>query len=271
MGDRLALARVARLSPRELSRYLGPLLNARRGSIITDTYLRTVLRQLVGDTQRPPTVRLAAADLESLLSMVADGGDTRFFAATVDSVLPRRLRALEEVIAHAAGIDPMPRDNPPAIAAGAAPALPVVIWAPHIRSPFNLGNIIRTAAAYGIIGVAVGEHAPDLDHPRVRRAAMGGDRIVQVLRGGPENFPEASDTPVVALETGGTDITAFAFPDSGVLVVGHEELGVPEEPLTRAARENRIVTIPHFGGKSSLNVGVATGIALSWWASRREG
>jgi tRNA G18 (ribose-2'-O)-methylase SpoU len=54
-----------------------------------------------------------------------------------------------------------------------------------------------------------------------------------------------------------------------VLVVGHEELGVPVARLRSAQDEKQVITIPHEGCKESLNVGVAAGIALSWWTIRR--
>jgi TrmH family RNA methyltransferase len=273
MGDRLALARVARLSPRELYRYLAPMLDRHPGSVSTDAYLRAILRELAGDAGRPPFLRLAAADVETIQTLL-ERGDAQPPTETLASGLLRRLRVLEEALAAAAGVEPVSHAGPPLAApdlAGDVPSLPVVIWVPHIRSPFNLGNIIRTAAAYGVQGVVIGESAPDLGNPRVRRAAMGGDRMVPIVRGVPELLPAAAGLPVIALETGGTDIDGFAFPEKGILVVGHEELGVPEEALDRAIRDDRVVTIPHFGGKSSLNVGVAAGIALSWWAARRNG
>jgi tRNA(Leu) C34 or U34 (ribose-2'-O)-methylase TrmL len=298
MGDRLALARVARLSSRGLYRYLSPLLREPPLSITTDVYLRTLFRHLAADPGQPLPLRLAAGDLEAVLSVISGSGSEAdsdgLPAATLDPILSRRVQILQEALAAAAGVEPPSYPEPGGTRVERAPAegaptrqgaepghpvseavpvaasLPVVIWVPHIRSPFNLGNILRTAAAYGVRGVAVGESAPDLDHPRVRRAAMGGGQMVPVLRGGPEHFSGTEGMPVIALETGGTRIDDFPFPEEGVLVVGHEELGVPEETLARASREHRVVTIPHFGEKSSLNVGVAAGIALSWWLSRRQ-
>jgi TrmH family RNA methyltransferase len=52
------------------------------------------------------------------------------------------------------------------------------------------------------------------------------------------------------------------------MVVGHEELGVPAEIMEECRGQDQVVTIPHDGPKSSLNVGVAAGICLSWWQAR---
>lgn len=143
---------------------------------------------------------------------------------------------------------------------------PIVVYADHVRSPYNLGSIIRTAEGLGAAGVMVSPDAPRLDHPRLVRAAMGCDRWIPVRRG---NLSEAlrwiGGTPVV-LETGGTPLFSASFPPSGVLVLGNEELGVSPETLELAASVGRqTVQIPMWGRKASLNVGVALGIALSRW------
>ena len=170
-----------------------------------------------------------------------------------------------------------PHPTPTAFEGGAV--FPVVLWLPHVRSPFNVGNIIRSAAAFGLAGLVLGDDAPRLDHPRVRRAAMGALQMVPILRGG---YPEArrllargevcrftdsggEEPPVVALETEGTDVASFAFPPAGVLALGHEELGLDPTLCRRARRDGTMVAVPHDGPKASLNVGVAAGICLSWW------
>ncbi|HKK49753.1 MAG TPA: TrmH family RNA methyltransferase, partial [Alkalispirochaeta sp.] len=144
---------------------------------------------------------------------------------------------------------------------------------PHLRSPFNVGNIIRTAAAFGVAGVIIGEAGPALSHPRLQRAAMGAAEMIPVVRGDVSDAAHllpGLPAPVVALETGGTAISGFRFPASGVLVVGHEELGVSNDIVDQCRQAGMIVTIPHDGPKASLNVGVAAGICLSWWQAQRS-
>ena len=43
-----------------------------------------------------------------------------------------------------------------------------------------------------------------------------------------------AELPVFALETGGTPIEEFDFPERGVVIIGSEELGVSPEALARA-------------------------------------
>lgn len=76
-----------------------------------------------------------------------------------------------------------------------------------------------------------------------------------------EALPE--DMPVFALETGGTPIEEFKFPERGICIIGSEELGVSPQALSRA--DYGRVSIPMTGLKASLNVGVAFGILMQKW------
>ena len=74
--------------------------------------------------------------------------------------------------------------------------------------------------------------------------------------------------PVFVLETGGTAIDEFDFPQQGIVIIGSEELGVSPEALNRATYGR--VTIPMKGMKASLNVGVAFGILMQAWVESLE-
>lgn len=98
---------------------------------------------------------------------------------------------------------------------------------------------------------------------------MGAERYLPIERGG-EHESRAilgEETPIVALETGAEPIDRFHFPERGVLVIGHEELGLSEDQRITARRSGGVVSIPLDGVKRSLNVGVALGVALSWWSA----
>lgn len=137
----------------------------------------------------------------------------------------------------------------------------VCVYAEDIRSPFNLGSIFRTAEAFGMERVYVSPVCVPPDHPRACRSAMGCVDLLEWRRCGLDELP--SDLPVFALETGGTDISDFIFPESGVVIVGSEELGVSPDALKRATAGR--VSIPMTGLKASVNVGVAFGILMQAW------
>ncbi len=139
----------------------------------------------------------------------------------------------------------------------------VTLYLESIRSPFNLGSIIRTAAAFGVATVCVSDDCPPFDHPRVLRSAMGAEAAVTLVRGALEEaVASAGACPVIALELGGVPVATYPFPAHGVLVLGSEELGVSPRLLERADAR---VSIPLAGAKASLNVGVACGVALAAW------
>ena len=71
------------------------------------------------------------------------------------------------------------------------------------------------------------------------------------------------DIPIFALETGGTPIEEFQFPQKGICIIGSEELGISPQALKKATYGR--VTIPMIGLKASLNVGVAFGILMQKW------
>lgn len=140
------------------------------------------------------------------------------------------------------------------------------VYAEDIRAPFNLGSIFRTAEAFGAEKLFLSEHCVSPEQPRAQRSAMGCTRFLPWERCPLASLP--ANIPIFALETGGTPITGFNFPPHGVLLLGSEELGLSAEAL-RAASAG-IVSIPMKGVKASLNVAVAFGIVMQYWAASRN-
>mgnify|MGYP006267980651 CR=1 FL=1 len=172
------------------------------------------------------------------------------------------LMALESALGEAPADWDFGRASVNARARGESPLSGVTLYLEQMRSPFNLGSIVRTAAAFGVIRVELSPETYAHHHPRFSRSAMGADENVVLVADA--QLPESPDTPVIALETGGVPVSEFRFPSSGILLVGSEELGLSASAL--AAADAR-VSIPMYGVKASLNVGVAVGIALSWWSA----
>lgn len=139
----------------------------------------------------------------------------------------------------------------------------VHVYAEDIRSPFNLGSVFRTAEAFGVESVYLSPLCTDSEHPRTQRSAMGCTNYISHTRCALDELPK--DIPVFALETGGTPINEFIFPQKGIVIIGSEELGTSPEALKRA--DYGRVSIPLHGVKASLNVGVAFGILLQAWTT----
>ncbi len=215
-------------------------------------YLDRLARLVEADAELPEAVRLAAHGLR--------GGQ--------QTDLPRATDHLRHLLMRHLGIAPGDWDLlPPAGVQGVPRAVPgvlsqVELYLESIRSPFNLGSIIRTAAAFGIARIGMSDDCPSLDHPRVRRSAMGAVDLVEVRRGSAAELRGTPEVPWIALETGGRPCFEYPYPARGILMLGSEELGLSPGALALAAGR---VSIPLSGAKASLNVGVAGGIALAAW------
>jgi len=142
----------------------------------------------------------------------------------------------------------------------------VCVYAEDIRSPFNIGSIFRTAEAMGAEKVFISPHCINPEQPRAIRSGMGCIETMGWEQLALDELPQ--DLPVFALETGGTDINEFKFPEKGICIIGSEELGVSPEALARA--KYGTVTIPMKGLKASLNVGVAFGILMQKWIDSQK-
>lgn len=140
------------------------------------------------------------------------------------------------------------------------------IYAEDIRSPFNLGSIFRTAEAMGAEKVLTSPLCVPPDHPKAMRSGMGCIETLGWQKMGLEEldtFSNENNIPIFVLETGGTPIEEFKFPQKGICIIGSEELGVSPEALKKA--RYGCVSIPMKGLKASLNVGVAFGILMQKW------
>lgn len=146
------------------------------------------------------------------------------------------------------------------------------VYAEDIRSPFNVGSIFRTAEAFGAEKVILSPFCASPEHPRAKRSSMGTIDIIPWEQKKLEiwlkeySHDGEKTIPVIALETGGTDINNFVFPERGIVVLGSEELGIQPETLKMATGGR--VSIPLSGAKASLNVGVAFGILMEKWTEK---
>jgi TrmH family RNA methyltransferase len=137
----------------------------------------------------------------------------------------------------------------------------VEVYLEELRSPFNVGSIFRSAEAFGVRRILLSPGTASPLHPRAQKTARGAETVV-LWRYAPLSWLARRDD-VVALELGGTPLHDFRFPESGVLLVGSEELGLSAEALAMAGGGR--VSIPMAGVKRSLNVAVAFGIVMQAW------
>jgi tRNA (guanosine-2'-O-)-methyltransferase len=141
-----------------------------------------------------------------------------------------------------------------------------------VSQPFNVGSIVRTAAAFGVESVWLCGNTPDLTLPAVGKTALGTDRFLTAYRE-PAPAAAAKDAAedgfrVVAIELASGAAPLFEAPLDGdvCLAIGNEDHGCSPALL---AAVSSVAYIPQVGRVGSLNVAVAAAIALGE-ARRRE-
>ena len=142
----------------------------------------------------------------------------------------------------------------------------------NVQSPFNVGSILRTAAALRVDHLwLVGDTAPPTG-AKTAKTALGTERYLRWSHH--DTVAEAAEAAraggyrVVGLELaqGATPLPELALPAAVCLVVGHEDRGLSPAALTAC---DDVAYIPQLGRVGSLNVAVATAVAL-YEVRRRE-
>ncbi|MBA8794838.1 23S rRNA (guanosine2251-2'-O)-methyltransferase [Friedmanniella endophytica] len=149
---------------------------------------------------------------------------------------------------------------------------PVVVALDSVTDPRNLGAVVRSAAAFGAVGVLIPERRSAGMTAAAWKTSAGAAARVPIARATNltrtlKAFAEAGFA-IVGLD-GEAETTVDALPyadDPVVLVVGSEGDG-----LSRLVREScdLLAAIPIGDRVESLNAGVAAGIALYELSRRR--
>lgn len=149
-----------------------------------------------------------------------------------------------------------------------------IILAMHnIRSTHNVGAIFRTADAAGVSEIFLIGVTPDpIDRfgrkrSDVAKAALGAEETIKWHHFTDEKFLEkVSDLKregfqIISIEQSenSVDYKTIEVGEKVLIIVGNEVEGLPEEVI---ALSDFVAEIPMLGEKESLNVSVATGVAL---------
>lgn len=132
----------------------------------------------------------------------------------------------------------------------------------EIRSPGNLGTILRTAEATGVGGIIFVGPQCDPFAPDVLRASMGGLFHLTVSRTSPQQLARWAAQRGVRLVglSPEADRLWTELPDGPVaLVLGEERSGLSD---SLRAICHTAVRLPMTGRADSLNVGVAAGVMM---------
>jgi tRNA (guanosine-2'-O-)-methyltransferase len=147
-----------------------------------------------------------------------------------------------------------------------------------VGQPFNVGSILRTAAAFGVEQVWLCGDTAQPGHPSARKTSLGTDRLLSF------EYPQtavlgaqaarAAGFRVIAVELAGDAVPLHEADLSGdvCLALGNEDHGCSAGLLGEA---DLVAYIPQVGRVGSLNVAAAAAIALAEarrqeWAGQQD-
>jgi TrmH family RNA methyltransferase len=133
----------------------------------------------------------------------------------------------------------------------------------HLRSPGNLGSLLRTCDAVGATGVVFTGDDVDPYDPSAVRATMGSLFRQRLLRATPEEIARVNRygeyIVVGATPEAARDFRTLSYRRPALLVLGSERSGLSE---AQRALCDELVRIPMCGSCDSLNLAVAASVLL---------
>jgi tRNA (guanosine-2'-O-)-methyltransferase len=135
-----------------------------------------------------------------------------------------------------------------------------------VGQPFNVGSILRTAAAFGVEQVWLCGETAQPGHPSARKTSLGTDRLLSF------EYPQTAALGAQAARAAGYRVIAVELAGDAVplheadlggdvcLALGNEDHGCSAGLLAAA---DLIAYIPQVGRVGSLNVAAAAAIALA--------
>ena len=135
-----------------------------------------------------------------------------------------------------------------------------------VAQPFNVGSIVRSAAAFGAGRLWLCGNTAPLGHPGVAKTALGTQRLIEAtLEPNPAVAAKAAAADglrvvVVELATGAVPLYEAPLDGDVCLAVGNEDHGCSAALLAVA---DAVAYIPQSGRVGSLNVAVAAAVAMA--------
>lgn len=175
----------------------------------------------------------------------------KLFASAVPSETPQGAAALVQMKKFSAS-DVVERES----------SGPIVVIA-GIQDPGNLGTILRSAEAFGVRGVLVGEGSVSPYNSKVVRASAGSLFRLALAKAGLSDAVgqlRARGVRLVASSSHkGVQLQRANLAGDVALFIGSEGAGIDKKLL---GQMDELVSIPHSARVESLNAGVAASIIL---------
>ncbi len=138
----------------------------------------------------------------------------------------------------------------------------------RLQDAGNVGNILRSAAAFGFTQVIAIKGTASLWSPKVLRSGMGAHFGLHLVEAVTDEALASLNVPLLATSSHAARALSEAIlPWPCAWVMGHEGQGVSASLLTRCTESLRI---PQPGGEESLNVAAAAAVCLYESARQRS-
>jgi len=136
----------------------------------------------------------------------------------------------------------------------------------NLERDFNMGTIVRNANAFGVRKIhVIGSKQWN------KRGAMMTDKYLDIVYYATieEFIQSAKQKVLIAIDNveGSTPLSETTLEKNVILIFGSEGSGISGELLKRC---DKIVAIEQFGSTRSVNVGVASGVAIYEWLRRHR-
>ncbi len=138
-----------------------------------------------------------------------------------------------------------------------------LIYLDGVSNPHNIGNIIRSAAHFGISYVLAGEPTPRVLPASARRVAEGGAEAVTFMGATAQSLTDLQKAGYSLVGTSShakTSLFSFEMPKRCVFLLGEESSGLAKAVLKLA---DQTVNIPGTGRVESLNVASAAAVLFA--------
>ncbi|MHB8362466.1 MAG: TrmH family RNA methyltransferase [Patescibacteria group bacterium] len=141
----------------------------------------------------------------------------------------------------------------------------IYVLANNIRSAFNVGSIFRTSDAAGVSKIYLSGYSPTPSNLKLEKTALGSldfvdweyEKDVNIFI---KKFQDEK-IPIFSAEQTKKSVLydSITYPHKMCLVMGNEISGVENNILEVS---EKIIEIPMYGKKNSLNVATAYGILI---------
>ncbi len=134
------------------------------------------------------------------------------------------------------------------------PKFEVEVVLDQVRSPYNVGSILRIIDNFGLKGMAHSSSWLSLSHPQLIKAARGCEKWIPVrFEKDLVSYLANSSLPIIGIENNdlSENLSNWSPPEKCIIILGNESYGIASALQKICCRT---IQIPMYGFKKSMNV-----------------